>query len=87
MYITVTVLQANRPTFLRLDPERTWAEELRGRIVREFPTVHVLLPSEARDYNIVDLKAQAPKLLAVHDDGGKFVHTKLGSQRLKPEPA
>eukprot|EP00884_Botryococcus_braunii_P017446 jgi/Botrbrau1/4385/Bobra.105_2s0031.1 len=85
---------ANKPTFLRLDPERTWAEELRGRIVREFPTVHVLLPSQAKEYNIVDSKVpQHTTTSVVPTKPGKPVvrdprtpvHVDPGGQR--PEPS
>jgi hypothetical protein len=55
-------MQANKPTFFRLDPERTLAENLRGKTVREFPTVVVLLPGEAEGYSIVDAPVRQPEI-------------------------
>ena len=47
-------LQADKPEYFRIDPDKFLRHELAGKFVIEFPVLIVLLPDEVSKYNLTE---------------------------------
>ncbi|GAB4823295.1 hypothetical protein N2152v2_010341 [Parachlorella kessleri] len=70
---------ANAPEYYPIDPDQVLSRQLAGKVLVEYPTFLVLLPSETRQYKLVSAAPGAGGAAAAPDGGGAPVDGPAGA--------